>query len=103
MVPGDDPTRVELGVALDSPGLVVLADVFYPGWRLEVDNQPADILRVNRAMRGAFVKAGNHRLVFTYDPTSLRVGIGLSVVGLLAGLALMATGRSNARVDSMES
>ena len=94
---GDDPTRVDLEVTLRSPGLVVLADVFYPGWRLEVDGQPVEILRVDRAMRGAIVPAGSHRLAYTYRPASVVAGAALSAVGALAWLGLMASGRARRR------
>ncbi len=57
-----------LEVSLDSPGLVVLADVDYPGWELAIDGKPAPIYRVNGVMRGAAVSAGRHRLVYTYAP-----------------------------------
>ncbi len=97
---GDDPTRVELEVTLRSPGLVVLADVFYPGWRLEVDGRPAEALRVNQRMRGAIVPAGSHRLVYTYQPASLMVGIAFSAVGLLTWLALLAFGRRGSELAS---
>ena len=62
----DDPRRVELAAVLRSPGLVVLADVFYPGWTLTVDGRPAEVLRTNRAMRGVALTAGTHRLVYRY-------------------------------------
>ena len=97
---GDDPTRVELEVALRSPGLVILADVFYPGWRLEIDGRPAEILRVDRMMRGAVVPAGPHRLVYTYRPDSLVVGAGFSAVGVLAWLGLLVYGRAGNRDGS---
>ena len=80
------PTRTVLEVSLARPGLVILGDVFYPGWTLTIDGQPAPILRANRLMRGAAVKAGKHRLVYTYAPGSLRVGASISLLGLL-GLA----------------
>ncbi|AGA29221.1 glycosyltransferase family protein [Singulisphaera acidiphila] len=79
--------RVELDVALDRPGLVVLADVFYPGWRLTIDGKPAPIYRANRLMRGAAVSSGRHHLVYSYEPDSFRMGSRLS----LAGLAIVAT------------
>ena len=60
----EDPCRVELVAHLKTPGLVVLADMYYPGWRLTVDGRPAEILRTNGAMRGALVGAGEHRLVY---------------------------------------
>ena len=46
-----DPQHAMLELALDSPGLVVLADVYYPGWELTIDGKPAPIYRVNGAMR----------------------------------------------------
>src|SRR5206468_1399533 len=60
----DDPRRVELVAQLKTPGLVVLADTYYPGWRLTVDGRSAEILKTNGAMRGGLVGAGEHRLIY---------------------------------------
>jgi Bacterial membrane protein YfhO len=100
VVETDDPTRVKLEVTLQSPGLIVLADVFYPGWRLEIDGRPTEILRVDQMMRGAVVPAGSHRLVYTYHPASLVLGIALSAVGLLVWLGLLAFGRARMELAS---
>ncbi|MFO0890061.1 MAG: hypothetical protein U0790_13090 [Isosphaeraceae bacterium] len=86
-----NPQRVELQATLESPGLVILADVFYPGWTLTIDGQPAPIIRVNRLMRGAAVDPGKHHLVYTYEPHSFRVGGWISVAGL-GLLALLSLG-----------
>jgi hypothetical protein len=83
------PQRVELAVALESPGLVILSDLHYPGWELTMDGRPAPIYRVNRLMRGATVPPGMHRLVYSYAPRSFRVGRVVSILGL-AGLAMLA-------------
>jgi hypothetical protein len=85
-----EPQRVELRARLNRPGLVILADTFYPGWHLTIDGQPATILRANRLMRGAAVGAGVHTLVYVYDPLSFRVGLAVSILGLLGLLALLA-------------
>ena len=69
---------------------MILADVFYPGWKLTIDGQPAPIYRANRLMRGAAVQQGKHRLVYTYEPRSLQVGIAISLLGLLALVAFSA-------------
>jgi hypothetical protein len=87
----DDPGRVELVAQLRTPGLVVLADTYYPGWRLSVDGRATEILRTNGAMRGALVGAGEHRLVYRYDPDSLKVGAGLTVAGFAALILLLAS------------
>ncbi len=85
------PTRVEIEATLDRPGLVILADVYYPGWTLTIDGTPAPIYQVNRLMRGAAVKEGKHQLVYTYSPGSFRAGrlASLSSFGILALLAVL--------------
>ncbi len=90
---GHGPQRVELKAVLERPGLVILADTYYPGWRLTIDGKPAPIYRANRLMRGAAVPAGEHVLVYTYRPRSFRVGAVVSVAGLAALLALVGTSR----------
>lgn len=77
------PQRVELDAVLDRPGLVVLADVYYPGWKLTIDDKPAPVYRANRLMRGAAVEAGKHHLVYTFDPESFHLGSKLSLAGLV--------------------
>jgi hypothetical protein len=84
------PQRVEIDAELERPGLVVLADVFYPGWRLTIDGVPAPIYRANRLMRAAAVRSGRHHLVYSYEPESFRIGCALSAVGFAALLALSA-------------
>ena len=73
-----EPQFVEITAELDNPGMIILADVFYPGWKAYVDDQPSDILRVNRVMRGVALSKGKHRIVFRYDPHSFRWGAFLS-------------------------
>ena len=87
------PNRVELDANLERPGLVILADTFYPGWTLTIDGQPAPILRANRMMRGAAVESGRHRLVYEYRPRSFLVGGGFSLVGVVGWVGLLAANR----------
>jgi uncharacterized membrane protein YfhO len=82
------PQRVELEALLQKPGLVVLADVYYRGWRLTLDGHPAPMYRTNFLMRGAAVPAGRHRLVYTYEPASFYQGRWVSVAALVALLVL---------------
>ncbi len=82
------PQRVELSASLDRPGLVILADTYYPGWRLTVGGKPAPILRANRMMRGAALPAGEHMLVYTYEPGSFWIGAIVSLAGATVLLAL---------------
>ena len=84
----DDPRHVAMTAVLRSPGLVVLADVYYPGWTLTVDGRPAEILRTNRAMRGATLPEGTHHLDFRFEPISFRIGMAVSTIGFIALAAM---------------
>jgi hypothetical protein len=87
VVEESSPQRTVLEASLTRPGLVILAEVFYPGWKLTIDGQPAPIYRANRLMRAAAVKEGKHRLVYTYEPRSVQVGAAISLLGIVALLA----------------
>lgn len=95
----EGPTRVVLEARLNRPGIIVLADIIDAGWRLVIDGSPSPVLRTNLLMRGAAVTAGTHTLVYTYEPASVRVGIGVSAAGLITlfGLTLWARSRPVAR------
>ena len=82
--------RIELDCDFESPGVVVLADVWDKSWRAELDGEAVPILRVDHTLRGVVVGPGQHELVFRYRPTALHLGLGLALIGLL-GLIAMAT------------
>jgi len=81
-----DPLRVEIDATLIQPGLVVLREQFYPGWHLEVATagepaEPVPILQTNRVMRGAWLAAGEHHLVYRYRPVRFFWGAAASGLG----------------------
>jgi hypothetical protein len=81
--------EVELDAAMDTAGLVVLTDTFYPGWQAEVDGAATPIVRANYFARGVFVDRGTHRIVFRYTPGSHRAGLLVSAVALLVALVVV--------------
>ncbi len=79
------PTRVSIDLALESNALVVIGDSYDAGWHAEVDGRAAEVVAVDHALRGVFVERGAQRLVYTYWPHSLT--LGLWIAGL-AGVLL---------------
>jgi hypothetical protein len=75
-------SQVRIEARLASAGLVVLSDLYYPGWKLveEISGREIDvpILRTNRVMRGAALPAGDHQLVYRYRPSSVLWGGAVS-------------------------
>jgi uncharacterized membrane protein YfhO len=71
---------------------LVLADSWYPGWRVEVNGRRAELLRANAVMRGVKLPAGASRVRFVFDPPVARWGGALSGLGALAALTLLILG-----------
>jgi hypothetical protein len=76
------PDRVEVEIDSVQPGVLVLHDIYYPGWVVEVDGQPARLLRANVLFRAVEVGEGRHQVVFRYAPFSLE-NLGNALFGLL--------------------
>jgi uncharacterized membrane protein YfhO len=70
--------------------MLVLGDLFYPGWIATVDGRRVSVLRTNDIQRGVVVPAGRHRVRFTFRPLSFLVGASISAVAVLALFALAA-------------
>ncbi len=68
-------SHIVLDVAMESAGVVVLADLWYKGWKATLDGVEVPILRANHALRGVVVPAGKSRLEFRYEPASFRLGV----------------------------
>jgi uncharacterized membrane protein YfhO len=62
---------VELDVGAPKAGIVVLHDLFYPGWEASVDGRSEPVLRANVLFRGVEIPAGHHRVAFSFRPLSL--------------------------------
>ena len=85
---------VEIDASLESDGLLVLTDVFYPGWKAYVDGAGAEVYRVDGLVRGVFLKKGSHRVEFVYRPFSFMAGAALFVIGVVAVLVLLVKRRN---------
>jgi len=77
-----EPERVVVEVTTKSPGILVLGDMYYPGWRAEVDGEEVPIYRANYLVRGVRVDEGEHAVVFEYRPRPYRVGRVISLIAL---------------------
>jgi hypothetical protein len=65
-------------------GFLLLADMYYPGWRAEVDGVPTPIYRANISLRGISLPKGQHTVRFAYDPAPYFRGLKISLAALAA-------------------
>ncbi|GAB4545702.1 MAG: hypothetical protein Kow0063_39830 [Anaerolineae bacterium] len=77
------PHRVTVEVDAAAPGLLVLSEIYYPGWRASLDGQPVRLIRSDAVLRGIPVPQGRHIVQVWYTPLSARLGL------VISGLALV--------------
>jgi hypothetical protein len=80
----ETPCEVYVAVDMQTPGLLVLADQWYPGWKAYLDGVPLPVVPANYALRGVRLPAGQGEVVFRYEPASWTRGLYLHTVALCA-------------------
>ena len=91
------PSPNEIVVRLDggAGGFLFLSEVYYPGWVARVDggaSQP--VLRGNYLFRVVPLGSGAHEVQVTFEPPTLRLGLGMTALGwIIIGGALAFGGR----------
>jgi hypothetical protein len=90
MAPGYYSLRTDCA----SDAYLVLSEAHYPGWTVEVDGAPAELLRADHLLQAVKLPAGRHAVVFSYRSRFLRLGFAIAALALLVPLAVAFRRRS---------
>lgn len=66
-----------------SEQFAVFSEIWYgpdKGWKVTIDGEPVEHVRSNYALRGMKVPAGQHTIIFSFDPRSYKVGRVISFI-----------------------
>ena len=80
------PKRLEYLTQSTVDKTLVFSEIYYPyGWKATIDDEPADLFRVNYMLRALNVPAGEHKIVMVFDPDSVRKGdaVAISCIAIL--------------------
>jgi len=75
--------EIEIKTQSKSEQMLILSDTYYPGWKVLVDGEPDNCIRVNHMMRGVHLSRGNHNVKFIFSPLSWRLGLFLTLLGFM--------------------
>lgn len=65
------------------PGLLVLSEMDYPGWRVGVDGAPAQGLRYEGLLRSVLLPAGEHIVEFRFVPVTQFAGLAITLTTMI--------------------
>ena len=74
--------RIEVEARSPGIAMLVLSEIWYPGWRATVDGEEQSVEQVAGILRGVRLKGGEQQVVFVYDPVSVRWGRRLSLAAV---------------------
>lgn len=77
-----EPNRLVYTTSNQQDGLAVFSEIYYKnGWVATIDNEEAEIVRVNYLLRGLKIPAGKHEVVMEFKPESYPLGQGITYAG----------------------
>lgn len=66
------PNQLTYEVKSATGGVMVFSEIYYPEWAATVDGKPAEIGRADYVLRALKVDKGQHQVVLTFDPKSVK-------------------------------
>ena len=80
------PNELHYTAQTDKGGVLVLSEIYYPGWTATIDGRPVDLGRVNYVLRALRVPAGRHDIRLEFRPTSVAAtdAVAYAALALLA-------------------
>jgi hypothetical protein len=98
----DSPLDLAIEVDAQRRGVLVFGEVWAPGWKVLVDEKPAELLRVDYALRGVLLEPGRHTVAMALEDNPLAYGaaVSLTALALLIGLSILA--RRRTRLTSID-
>lgn len=91
-----EPNLLKYEIQSGKGGVVVFSEIYYPGWSVTIDGNPAELGRVNYVLRALKVPAGKHEVVMEFRPltvtTTNSIAYGaLAIILLIFVIALWRT------------
>ena len=66
------PNQLTYEVKSATGGVMVFSEIYYPEWTATVDGKPVEIGRADYVLRALKVDKGQHQVVLTFDPKSVK-------------------------------
>jgi Bacterial membrane protein YfhO len=81
--------KLTLETEAPMPTILVVSEIFYPGWQANVDGAPTEILLTDYLLRGVVLPPGKHVVEMRYQAPAARNGAIISGLALCVLLALL--------------
>ena len=87
-----EPNSYVFRTRSSSRSVLVLSQIYYPGWKATIDGNEVAVYPVDYALTGILAPEGEHAIRFFFQPGSFRIGAMLSLISLFAAAVLIRSG-----------
>jgi uncharacterized membrane protein YfhO len=85
--------RIKFNVNASQTGILVYPDNNSPGWKVDVNGEPSEVLNAYGTFKGAIVPKGSSEVVMHYSPEptllAIKVAFALALVIIFWGVAIL--------------
>ncbi|MBT3255149.1 MAG: YfhO family protein [Deltaproteobacteria bacterium] len=91
--------RLALNFHMPQGGMLVLSEIYYPGWKAFLDGKEKEIYKTNYLFKSIYAPEGNHHLELVFEPANFTFGMVFTISLLVLLLLLFSFGlrRKNQR------
>jgi len=77
------PNEIILWTESKEKGLLFISEIWYPGWKVYINDKEKEIQKTNSIFRSVSLKKGKNDVRFIYSPTSYKIGKIITISTLL--------------------
>ncbi len=75
--------QIRMRAQAGMPAVLIVSQIYYPGWKAFVDGQEASVFPADLALTGLALPSGTHDVQLVFQPASFRIGAGITIVSLM--------------------
>lgn len=77
------PNELQYRASTQNGAFAVFSEIYFPwGWSITVDGKEVEMAQVNYILRGLDIPAGEHTVVFKFDPKSLHITTTIAFIAI---------------------
>lgn len=78
-----DYKHIKFRIDSNSPIWLRIGITWYPGWHVKIDGIKTPATHADYIFSGVYLSEGSHEVIYYYQPVSLWIGVGMTVVGMI--------------------
>jgi hypothetical protein len=95
--PNHSSIVVDLSAPAQNGNMLIVSEVFYPGWTARIDGKPATVERADYTLIGVPLTTGARKIELEFTSATSRAGKFITIAATLAGLLLLGAGLATRR------